>query len=130
MLSVERFCINGELMTSVTIPGTVTTVKSYTFVTAPNLTSVVLEAGVKTINSNAFYNCSAISEITISKGVTKIASNAFYKCSSLVRINYSGTIDDWNEITKDGNWDNGSGSYVIYCIDGTITKNGIINQYD
>lgn len=130
MLGVERFCINGELMTSVTIPGTVTAVKSYTFVTAPNLTSVVFEAGVKTINSNAFYNCSAISEITVSKGVTRISSNAFYKCSSLVRINYNGTIEDWNEITKDGNWDNGSGNYVIYCTDGTITKNGIINQYD
>ena len=50
--------------------------------------------------------------------------------SSLVRINYNGPIEDWNEITKDGNWDNGSGNSVIYCTDGTITKTGIINQYD
>ena len=62
--------------------------------------------------------------------VLRISSNAFYKCSSLIRINYNGTIEDWNEITKDGNWDNGSGNYIIYCTDGTITKNGIINQYD
>ncbi len=130
MLNVESFYINGELMTGVVISASVTTLKSYTFVTAPNLTSVVFEQGVKTINSNAFYDCDAITEITISKSITKISSNAFYKCNSLVKINYIGTIDEWNEIVKESKWDYDSGNYTVYCFDGTIAKNGTVIYYE
>ena len=59
--------LNGELVTELTIPNTVTAIKSY-----------------------AFYNCSCLTSITIPEGVTSIGEDAFYGCSSLRKvINFS-----------------------------------------
>jgi hypothetical protein len=39
---------------------------------------------------------------------------------NLKDIYYNGTIEEWNSIIKDEEWDFQSGNYTIHCTDGTI----------
>ena len=51
----------------------------------------------------AFYRCTSLTSVTIPDSVTDIEFYAFYK-TSLTDVYYSGTEEQWNEITIcDGN---------------------------
>ncbi|MDE6048430.1 MAG: leucine-rich repeat domain-containing protein, partial [Paramuribaculum sp.] len=55
--------LNGELVTDLVIPETVTSIKK-----------------------NAFYGCSGLAEVTIPNSVTEIGENAFYSCTGLTKV--------------------------------------------
>ena len=63
-----------------------------------------------------------INKFYIGNGVTSISSNAFYGCRGLKEIHFTGTKAQWNAIKKVYNWSSNTGSYTIYCTDGTISK--------
>jgi DNA mismatch repair protein MutS len=44
-------------------------------------------------------------------------------CADLIEIQYSGTVDQWNSITKGEKWNYNTGNYTVTCTDGTISKN-------
>ena len=48
-----------------------------------------------------------ITTYEIPDSVTSIGNNVFYNCSELKTINYTGTEEQWNAITKGNNWNNG-----------------------
>ncbi len=48
---------------------------------------------------------------------------AFSNCTALTDIYYSGTIEEWDNITKSNNWNVSTGDYTIHCTDGDIWKN-------
>ncbi len=54
-------------------------------------------------------------------GINYIAWYAFYYCEWLTSINYNGTIEEWNNISKDSSWRYDSSIMYIVCSDGTIT---------
>ena len=68
---------------------------------------------VTRISGYAFYGCTKLTSITIPDGVTSIGGGAFYGCTSLETINYKGTEEQWNSISKDNGWNYGTGSYTI-----------------
>ncbi len=70
------------------------------------ITSVILENGVKIIDAYAFYGCTSLAEITIPTSVTEIGEGAFYY-TMIDTINYCGTEEEWNAMTKDIYWDYG-----------------------
>lgn len=63
LLYAKKLYINGDILTTVSIPSDITV-----------------------INSNTFRNCTTITSLTIPDGVTKIGMAAFYGCSNLVEI--------------------------------------------
>ena len=73
------------------------------------------------IYMRAFYDRD-ISKVTIPDCVTSIGEYAFYYCRSLTSINYNGTKSQWDAISKGFVWNQQTGTYKIYCIDGTISK--------
>ena len=77
---------------------------------------------VPTVRERAFEGFTALKEITITKGVTRIESRAFANCTALLRILYDGTVAEWQAIEKAENWDEGSGAYTVFCLDGEISK--------
>lgn len=93
MLYARNIYLNGEKITSVTMPQGITTVQ-HTFCGFRDLVTVTIPDGVTSIGGEAFGYCSSLSSITIPDGVTSIGGDAFFYCSSLTSI----TIPD--SVTK------------------------------
>ena len=68
------------------------------------------DGSVTSIGELAFYKCSGLESIVIPKIVTSIGAWAFDMCSGLETINYTGTEEQWNAITKGMNWGSDAGS--------------------
>ncbi len=98
-----NLCLNGELVTDIVIPDTVTQIKDYAFYGCKSLTNVKIGSGVTSIGAYAFRECSSLENVTIPYGVTSIEYDAFRNCTSLKSV----TIPD--SVTSIG------GSAFYYC---------------
>ena len=76
----------GSCLTSITIPGSVTSIKASAFSWCSSLTSITIPNSVTSIEIGAFCGCSSLTSITIPDSVTSIGENAFCWCSSLTSI--------------------------------------------
>ena len=95
-----------------------------------HIMSVIIPEGTTLIGGREFSGCFALTSITIPNSVTSIGWYAFYNCTSLTNITFNGTMEQWVAIKKESSWDSDTGTYTIYCTDGTIAKNGEIHQHD
>ena len=68
--------LNGTLVTTLTIPDSVTSIGDF-----------------------AFYSCTSLTSVTIPDSVTSIGKYAFYYCTSLKDVYYSGTEEQWVKIS-------------------------------
>ena len=78
--------LNGELVTDLVIPDSVTSIGDYAFYECYSLTSIDIPDGVTSIGGDAFTWCSSLTSIDIPDGVTSIGNDAFYGCSSLTSV--------------------------------------------
>jgi uncharacterized protein YjdB len=79
-------------VTSATIPGSVTAIGNYAFISCSRLTSVTIPNAVTSIGNSAFYGCSGLTSVTIGSAVTTIDAGAFSGCSGLTSVyNYRTT---------------------------------------
>ncbi|MBR2468010.1 MAG: leucine-rich repeat protein [Clostridia bacterium] len=79
-------------LTTISIPNTVTTFGSNIFKNCTSLANVTLPSNMTSIPVNMFLNCTALEEITIPATVTSIGDGAFKNCSNLTTINISGDV--------------------------------------
>ena len=100
-------------LVSVTIPDSVTSIGQGAFDMCTSLASITIPAGVESIGEYAFGFCESLASVTIPASVTSIGQGAFSRCTDLTTINYTGTEEQWNAITKGENWDSNTGSYTI-----------------
>lgn len=84
---------------------------------------IEIKDGTKVIADSAFsfYNSGSLN-IGIPSSVTTIGRGAFSQCPGLTRIDFKGTVAEWNAIPKEDSWDDDTGNYTVYCTDGTISK--------
>ena len=108
--------------TEMVIPDYVTSIGDSAFSICTGLTSVTLGNSVTSIGGFAFWCCDGLTSVTIGNSVTSIGGSAFYGCTGLTRIDFTGTIAQWNQISKGSEWNCYTGSYKIYCTDGTIDE--------
>lgn len=94
----EAFSFCGDL-TSVTIPGSVKTIKESAFWYSLNLENVELSMGLETICDGAFCVCAKVKSLNIPESVTEIGRSAFYGCWELSSINIPQNIKVINEGT-------------------------------
>ncbi len=85
-----------------------------------------IPSNVYTIEIKAFAYNSHLREITIPQSVSMIYDGIFESSENLTKINYEGTVKEWQSITKDANWNDNSADYTIYCTDGQIAKDGTV----
>ena len=78
--------LNGNLVTELIIPQTVTTIENSAFLNCTSITSVTIPESVTYIGNFAFQNCSSLTSVTISGSVTSIGYSAFQNCSSLTSV--------------------------------------------
>ena len=84
--SNKRLYINNELVTSITIPDSVTSIGGYAFSFCTGLTSVVIPDSVTSIGERAFRNCTGLTSIEVPNSVTTIPAYAFDGCTGLTSI--------------------------------------------
>jgi hypothetical protein len=84
--------LNGEEVTDLIIPQTITTINKYAFINCLSLTSVTIPSSVTSIGMSAFASCNNLSTVTISSGLTSIDEQAFIDCIALSSINFPSTL--------------------------------------
>jgi len=82
----HRVYLNGEEITDLEIPESVSSVGNYAFTGCSNLASASIPNSVREVGGSAFYGCSGIKTLNIGSGMTKIESLAFAELSSLEDI--------------------------------------------
>ena len=86
-------------LTDIVLPNGVTNIADSTFASCYNLTSVTIPESATRISDWAFDNCSSLTSITIPDSVMSIGTCAFSDCSSLRDVYYSGTKEQWKDIS-------------------------------
>jgi len=80
------------LLTSVTIPGSVTNIGDFAFYYCSDLTQVTISNGLIEIGVEAFYDDYDLRSITIPGSVANIGSDAFESCTNLASITIPGSV--------------------------------------
>lgn len=109
---------------TVFIPDGVTSIGNEAFKDCENLTDVRIPDSVTSIDMATFVDCSKLESVTIHSSVTSIGNMAFTNCGNLKTVIYDGTKAEWNNETKDTDWDSSTGTYTIKCTNGNLDKSG------
>lgn len=120
-IGIMAFCECDEL-TKVVIGNGVTIIGTSAFNQCTALTNITIPNSVTKIQAAAFQQCTSLASITIGSGITSIGEGSFSSCRSLTNISFNGTMEQWNAIEKNKDWDSNTGNYTVYCTDGEITK--------
>ena len=118
----------GKQDESFTVPNTVEIIDG-AFHKSTHIKNIIILDGVTNIGGCSF-DQSTLESIVIPKSVVSIGEMVFMSCDLLTSVNYAGTVEQWNNITKASGWNANEASYVIYCIDGEIAKDGTITYYN
>ena len=90
--------LNGELVSELVIPDTVTSVRSFVFYGCTSLTKIVISDNVTRIGMWAFYKCTGLASIVIPDSVTSIDYRAFSDYDSLIYNEYDNAYYLGNEL--------------------------------
>lgn len=100
IITIAEFAFhNCDKITSVIIPNSVASIGSYAFRNCSNLTNVVIGDNVTSIHEYAFADCSNLTKIVIPHSVTFISAYVFKNCNNLTDVYYTGTEEEWAEIS-------------------------------
>ena len=112
--SIEDCAFSGcSSLASIDIPDSLTSIGDETFHGCSNLTSIAIPDSVTSIGSCAFLGCTSLTSITIPSSVTSIGGGAFGGCGTFT-INYKGTEEQWNAVTKGPWWNSNSTPTIVY----------------
>ena len=89
--SVFKGC---SVLTSVTIPSSVTSIDAWAFEGCSGLTSLIIPSSVTSIERSAFKDCSGLTSLTIPSSVTSIGSYVFENCSGLTSITIPSSVTE------------------------------------
>lgn len=82
----KKLYLNGNLVTDLIIPRSVTSIKNNAFKNCRSLTSVIIPDSVTSIGNSAFETCHQLSSVTIPDSVTSIGESAFENCLQLTSV--------------------------------------------
>ena len=90
------------------------------------LTGINIPAGITVIGESLFSNCSGLTEITIPYSVKRSGKYAFSGCDALVKVSYTGTLEDWCDISFEGSGSNPVSNGGVLYIDNTPVTDIVI----
>ena len=89
---------NCTSLTSLRLPGSVSTIGEAAFMDCSAVTSITMLEGITEIGEHAFRNCGSLVSVEIPESVTSIGYAAFYDCRKLETVYYGGTQTQWGAI--------------------------------
>ena len=99
--SIETGAFQSTPLTSITIPGTITSIPEMAFNRCTSLTSVNISNGVTSIKNYAFSSCLSLTDIFLPNSVTSIGDNVFKDCWKLNNVSIPSTIESISNKTFD-----------------------------
>ena len=94
---IENYHSYGDTLLEVTLPESITTIRSSAFYGCYYLERINFPAGLTEIDQSAFGYCRSLTEVTIPKGVKTVESYAFSGCTELSTL----TIEKGVEVIED-----------------------------
>jgi len=95
--AIYNYSFYMKMMTSISIPSTVTRIGKYAFEECSNLEQIYFSTGLNIIEDHAFFNCSQIESLVFPNGLQDIGAYAFSGCSNLSSIVLPNTINNIQE---------------------------------
>ena len=90
--AINEQAFMGRSMTSVTIPGSVTSIGNSVFSSCANLASVTLPTSITSIGDAAFAGCESLPSVMIGGTMIDIGGYLFSGCSILESVTISGSV--------------------------------------
>ena len=84
----------------------VTAIADRAFSRCTALTKIEIPDSVTSIGSSAFRNCSSLTSVVIGDSVTSIGDWAFEDCTKLKDVYYTGSVEDWCNISFSDGYSN------------------------
>jgi hypothetical protein len=82
----KHLYLNGELVTDIVIPNTLTVINDYAFYGWKSITSVTIPESITSIGKYAFANCTSLKTVNISGNGTSLGDYIFSGCASLESV--------------------------------------------
>jgi hypothetical protein len=114
---------NCTSLITVLLPSELTTIPSYAFKNCSSLEDIDFENCQKltTIGYGAFYNCTSLDSVYEAPVTLKtIGNGAFQGCTEFDYFRYSGTAEQWSNITKGENWYSDTALTYVSCSDNSV----------
>ena len=89
--------LNGEKVTTLTIPDSVTSIRDYAFRHCSGLTNVTIPDSVTSIGDYAFDGCSCLTNVAVGSGIKEVGTAAFRSCGRLKSVQIS-DLSAWASI--------------------------------
>jgi hypothetical protein len=100
--TIGNYAFYDSSLTSVTIPGSVTSIGQSAFLFCTSLGSVTIPGSVASIGNYAFDSCASLTNATINDGVASIGEGAFADSTSLASVTIPGSVASMGESAWNG----------------------------
>lgn len=118
LISIGKSVFAYSTIQGIIIPDSVTLLGEEAFYYCESLEQLIIGEGLKEIQNSTFSQCKKLSAIVIGGSITKIGEYAFYYCTNLNNIQFTGTVEQWNAIEKEYNWNYKIKATSVRCKDG------------
>lgn len=92
VIGIEPSAFSDCVLTSITLPNSLTSIGESAFRSCTSLTSIILPNSLTSIGESAFEYCWSLTSITLPNSVTSIGEFAFDNCTSLTSITLPDSI--------------------------------------
>ena len=118
VVGLKKVFYKNSFVQSVYMPDTIVYISPEEFMNCTELEFVRLSNSLEELPDRCFMGCTALKMITIPVSVKTIGNQAYAGCDALERVEYSGSMQEWEQIKI------GLGAFisgtVIICTDGEV----------
>ena len=105
LCNAHMLYLNGDLVTNLVIPESVTTIKDYAFCDCHSLTSITLPESVTNVGEEAFSGCRYLTTIVLPKNIKSIGRESFASCPKLAEVYcYAESVPNTNDNAFEGSF--------------------------
>ncbi len=103
-----------EGVKSVTFGKNIKSIGDSAFYFCRDLEEIVIPEGVTEIGVNAFYRCYKVTSVTLPSTLKTVSQSAFFNLGALTTVNYTGSEEQWAEISIDNSNSSLKYATIIY----------------